>query len=115
MRRSECVALHGRGVKLMKGYVAASNADFELPKDIKPSIADEFYKLGVSAQVKSGFWREQRAALDANASPAGIRGDPSRLPNFVPLTCAPTRPPSIGAALREENAWTIYSGRSAIW
>ena len=51
-------ALYGRGVaKLMKGDVAASNADFELAKDIKPSIADEFNKLGVSAQAKTGFWR----------------------------------------------------------
>jgi hypothetical protein len=41
----------------MKGDVTASNADFELAKDIKPSIADEFNKLGVNSQAKSGFWR----------------------------------------------------------
>ena len=34
-------ALYGRGVaRLMKGEVEASNADFELAKGIKPSVAD---------------------------------------------------------------------------
>jgi tetratricopeptide (TPR) repeat protein len=48
-------ALYGRGVaKLMKGDVAASNADFEVAKSIKPSIAEEFTKVGVGAK-KSFF------------------------------------------------------------
>ena len=51
-------ALYGCGVaKLMKGDAAASNADFEMAKDIKPSIVDEFAKVGVSAQARSGFRR----------------------------------------------------------
>jgi hypothetical protein len=33
----------------MKGDVAASNADFEIAKKIKPSIAEEFSKVGVRA------------------------------------------------------------------
>jgi len=41
----------------MKGDAAASNADFETAKDIKPSIVDEFAKVGVSAQARSGFRR----------------------------------------------------------
>jgi hypothetical protein len=31
----------------MKGDIAASNADFEVAKRLKPSIADEFSKVGV--------------------------------------------------------------------
>jgi hypothetical protein len=82
--------------------VAASNADFEMAKDIKPSIVDEFAKVGVSAQGKSGFWRY--AALEANASLAGSRCDPSRLPRFVPLTCAQMRARrQTGAVVREER------------
>ena len=43
-------ALFGRGVaKLMKGDLAASNADFEVAKQLKPSIAEEFSKVGVRA------------------------------------------------------------------
>ena len=49
-------ALYGRGVaKLMKGDVAASNADFEVAKEIKPSIAEEFTKVGVQTTKKSFF------------------------------------------------------------
>ena len=51
-------ALYGRGVaKLMKGDVEASNADFEVAKGIKPSIADEFSKVGVRTGGQSSFWR----------------------------------------------------------
>ena len=51
-------ALYGRGVaRLMKGEVEASNADFEVAKGIKPSIADEFSKVGVQAGGKFSFWR----------------------------------------------------------
>jgi hypothetical protein len=32
---------------MMKGDVASSNADFEVAKEIKPSIADEFSRVGV--------------------------------------------------------------------
>jgi hypothetical protein len=39
----------------MKGDVAASNADFEVAKQLKPSIADEFSKVGVQAKPKSFF------------------------------------------------------------
>ena len=38
----------------MKGDVAASNADFEVAKEIKPSIAEEFTKVGVTTK-KSFF------------------------------------------------------------
>ena len=49
-------ALFGRGVaKLMKGDVAASKADIEIAKEIKPSIAEEFTKVGVQAKPKSWF------------------------------------------------------------
>ena len=49
-------ALYGRGVaKLMKGDVAASNADFEVAKEIKPSIVEEFTKVGVQTTKKSFF------------------------------------------------------------
>ena len=37
----------------MKGDVAASNADFEVAKEIKPSIAEEFAKVGVRAGSQS--------------------------------------------------------------
>jgi len=40
---------------LMKGDVAASNADFEVAKEIKPSIAEEFTKVGVQTTKKSFF------------------------------------------------------------
>ena len=51
-------ALYGRGVaKLMKGDVEASSADFEVAKGIKPSIADEFSKVGVQAGSRFSFWR----------------------------------------------------------
>jgi hypothetical protein len=33
----------------MKGDLAASNADFEVAKQLKPSIAEEFSKVGVRA------------------------------------------------------------------
>ena len=39
----------------MKGDVAASNADFEVAKEIKPSIAEEFTKVGVRGVPKSAF------------------------------------------------------------
>ena len=49
-------AFYGRGVaKLMKGDIAASNADFEVAKQLKPSIAEEFSKVGVQAKPKSFF------------------------------------------------------------
>ena len=51
-------ALYGRGVaKLMKGDVEASNADFEVAKGIKPSIADDFAKVGVQGGSEFSFWR----------------------------------------------------------
>jgi tetratricopeptide (TPR) repeat protein len=54
--RPNPAALYGRGVaKLMKGDIAASNADFEVAKEIKPSIAEEFTKVGVQAKPKSFF------------------------------------------------------------
>ena len=53
---NSAAALYGRGVaKLMKGDVAASNADFEVAKEIKPSIVEEFTKVGVKATKKSFF------------------------------------------------------------
>ena len=39
----------------MKGDVAASNADFEVAKEIKPSIAEEFTKVGVQDQAEELF------------------------------------------------------------
>jgi tetratricopeptide (TPR) repeat protein len=56
LRPNSSAALYGRGVaKLMKGDIAASNADFEVAKEIKPSIAEEFTKVGVQAKPKSFF------------------------------------------------------------
>ena len=49
-------SLYGRGVaKLMKGDAASSSADFEAAKQIKPSIAEEFTKVGVQAKPKGFF------------------------------------------------------------
>ena len=49
-------SLYGRGVaKLMKGDVSASTGDFELAKQIKPSIAEEFTRVGVQAKPKGLF------------------------------------------------------------
>ena len=43
--------LYGRGIaKMMKGDVAASNADFEVAREIKPTIADEFASAGVKTK-----------------------------------------------------------------
>ena len=36
---------------------AVHNADFEVAKGIKPSIADEFSKVGVQAGGRFSFWR----------------------------------------------------------
>jgi hypothetical protein len=49
-------SLYGRGVaKLMKGDATASGTDFAAAKQIKPSIAEEFTKVGVQAKPKSFF------------------------------------------------------------
>lgn len=47
-------ALFGRGVaKLMNGETAASNANIEAAKALKPTIADEFARYGVRAEPRN--------------------------------------------------------------
>ena len=50
----------------MKGDAAASSADFEAAKQIKPSIAEEFAKLGVAGQVQELFLEELPLASAVN-------------------------------------------------